>query len=144
MIDITYTYEIIAVDEAARCMEVVYTSETHGVMHIGARLPFEGETLEQVIAMFAPVQEWRLREMAVAAPVVGASGELTDAEPAPLSPEDQVRLERDGLLLTSDWTQLPDATVDQSAWAAYRQALRDMPQQAGFPDNVTWPTAPAI
>lgn len=94
MTDITYTYEIIAVDEAARSMEVVYTSETHGVMHVGARLPFEGEPLEQVIVMFAPVQEWRLRDMAVVAPKVGAAGQMTDAEPAPPPLEDQIRAAR--------------------------------------------------
>lgn len=82
MTDITYTYEIISVDEASRCMEVVYTSEVYGSWHVGARLPFEGETLEQVIAMFAPVQEWRLRALPVIVPEVGTSGQLTDVEPA--------------------------------------------------------------
>jgi hypothetical protein len=89
MTDITYTYEIIAVDEAARCMEVVYTSPTHGVMHVGARLPFEGETVEQVVIMFAPVQEWRLRDLAVIVPEVGTSGELTDIDPAAGLPTDE-------------------------------------------------------
>jgi hypothetical protein len=54
----------------------------------------------------------------------------------------QIRGQRDMLLAQSDWTQTPDAPVDQAAWATYRQALRDIPQQPGFPDNVTWPTAP--
>jgi hypothetical protein len=92
MTDITYTYKIIMVDEAARCMEVVYTSPKHGVMHVGARLPFEGEPLEQVIAMFAPVQEWRLREIAVVAPDVGASGEVVDAESVPTKEQQQAEL----------------------------------------------------
>lgn len=51
-----------------------------------------------------------------------------------------VRQRRDELLAQSDWTQTPDAPVDQAAWAAYRQALRDIPTQAGFPQSVTWPT----
>lgn len=55
---------------------------------------------------------------------------------------ERVRDERDRLLAASDWTQVADAPVDQAAWAAYRQALRDIPQQAGFPDAVTWPTEP--
>jgi hypothetical protein len=79
MTEITYTYTIAAVDETARCMEVVYTSEKYGVMRVGARLPFEGELLEDVIAMFAPVQEWRMRELKVIVPAVGASGQITDA-----------------------------------------------------------------
>lgn len=54
-----------------------------------------------------------------------------------------IRYNRDRLLAASDWTQVADAPVDQAAWATYRQALRDVPQQAGFPDNITWPEVPA-
>jgi hypothetical protein len=50
-----------------------------------------------------------------------------------------VRAERDRLLRASDWTQVADAPVDQEAWALYRQALRDVPEQAGFPGAVEWP-----
>jgi len=39
----------------------------------------------------------------------------------------QVRLWRDGILARTDWTQVADAPVDASAWATYRQALRDLP-----------------
>lgn len=49
---------------------------------------------------------------------------------------------RDKLLSDTDWTQVPDAPVDQVAWAEYRQALRDVPQQEGFPDNIVWPYRP--
>jgi hypothetical protein len=56
--------------------------------------------------------------------------------------EDAIRAERDQLLAASDWTQVADAPVDQSAWAAYRQALREIPQQDGFPYDVIWPTVP--
>jgi len=52
------------------------------------------------------------------------------------------RSQRDALLSQSDWTQVPDAPVDQAAWADYRQALRDVPQQAGFPTEITWPVKP--
>jgi hypothetical protein len=55
-----------------------------------------------------------------------------------------IRGERNALLVSSDWTQasdVPQATKD--AWAVYRQALRDVPQQSGFPTNITWPTKPA-
>jgi hypothetical protein len=40
---------------------------------------------------------------------------------------EQVRLWRDDELASTDWTQVADAPVDASAWAAYRQALRDLP-----------------
>lgn len=54
----------------------------------------------------------------------------------------EMRQKRDGLLAASDWTQMPDAPVDQAAWAKYRQALRDVPQQPGFPGSVVWPAEP--
>lgn len=54
----------------------------------------------------------------------------------------QVRDERAALLKACDWTQLPDASVNAAAWAVYRQALRDVPQQPGFPWSVTWPSQP--
>ena len=56
--------------------------------------------------------------------------------------ENLVRQKRNRLLSDCDWTQLSDAPVDQSAWAAYRQALRDVTKQEGFPENVSWPVAP--
>jgi hypothetical protein len=62
--------------------------------------------------------------------------------PPPLPTAEEVRAERDRLLAASDWTQVADAPVDQAAWAIYRQALRDVPDQAGFPENVIWPETP--
>ena len=53
-----------------------------------------------------------------------------------------VRFTRNETLKNSDWTQLPDSPVDSVDWAAYRQDLRDIPQQVGFPWTVTWPTEP--
>jgi hypothetical protein len=56
-----------------------------------------------------------------------------------------VRADRDRMLRLSDWTQLADAPITTEqvvAWATYRQALRDVPEQPGFPETVTWPTAP--
>ena len=54
----------------------------------------------------------------------------------------EVRNKRDSLLQMSDWTQLPDSPVEKSAWATYRQALRDITAQSGFPWEITWPDAP--
>jgi hypothetical protein len=53
-----------------------------------------------------------------------------------------VRSDRDNRLSDTDWTQVADAPVDKAAWAVYRQALRDLPTQAGFPWVVVWPTKP--
>jgi len=52
-----------------------------------------------------------------------------------------VRASRDTLIAKSDWTQCADISAAvKSQWAPYRKALRDVPQQAGFPFNVIWPT----
>lgn len=53
-----------------------------------------------------------------------------------------VRNERTKKLTESDWTQLTDAPVNSTSWATYRQALRDVTAQSGFPWEVTWPTQP--
>jgi hypothetical protein len=52
-----------------------------------------------------------------------------------------VREERDAKLATSDWMANSDVTM-ASAWTTYRQRLRDVPAQSGFPNSVTWPTKP--
>jgi hypothetical protein len=59
------------------------------------------------------------------------------------SESQSVRFIRNEALKNSDWTQLPDSPADSVVWAAYRQDLRDIPQQVGFPWTVTWPTEPA-
>ena len=53
-----------------------------------------------------------------------------------------VRASRDVKLAESDWTQVADAPVDKAVWATYRQALRDITAQSGFPWTITWPDAP--
>ena len=52
------------------------------------------------------------------------------------------RKERDRLLLACDWAVLPDAQTERTAWENYRQALRDVPEQAGFPYTIEWPEKP--
>jgi len=57
---------------------------------------------------------------------------------------EEVRSIRNDLLVRSDYTQAEDfdAQVDKQAWATYRQSLRDISSQDGFPWTVTWPDAP--
>jgi hypothetical protein len=54
----------------------------------------------------------------------------------------EARAQRNQLLTASDWTQIADAPVDKAAWATYRQELRDISAQEGFPWAVVWPTQP--
>ena len=57
----------------------------------------------------------------------------------------EARARRDTLLSSCDWTILSDApltTAKKNAWKAYRQALRDIPSQPGFPNDIQWPSIP--
>jgi hypothetical protein len=76
-------------------------------------------------------QVWRVREM-TSEEVAQRSDNAASA----------VRQQRNNLLKDSDWTQITDAPADKTAWATYRQALRDVTAQAGFPMTITWPEAP--
>jgi len=55
---------------------------------------------------------------------------------------DNIRRTRNNSLTERDWTQIPDCTVDKTIWAEYRQQLRDISNQEGFPHNVEWPEEP--
>ena len=79
---------------------------------------------------------WLVEDM----PVV----EGEDAPPVDNRTEaDFVRFERDMRLGWSDWTMMPDTDdTHRGAWLAYRQALRDVTNQAGFPESVVWPAQP--
>ena len=81
-----------------------------------------------------------------AAAVAGEYGAVTEFVPYVPTQEEKaaaIRGERDALLAATDWTQLPDVPeATREAYAVYRQALRDIPQQSGFPDVVEWPIKP--
>lgn len=77
-------------------------------------------------------RQWQVQEMSE-----------EEKDEASLRQAAKIRDERRKLLRASDWTQLADAPVNASVWAAYRRALRDVPEQAGFPWEITWPIEPA-
>lgn len=65
-----------------------------------------------------------------------------------LIPQDasRVRLTRDIELKKCDWRVMPDSPLSDSKvaeWKTFRQALRNIPTQSGFPANVIWPTKPS-
>lgn len=92
--------------------------------------PAPGQIVEEITPVEiggAWTQQWNVR---------AATQQETDSQ------ADEVRSQRNRLLYECDWTQLSDAPVDSLAWANYRQALRDVTSQPGFPWDVTWPTQP--
>ena len=54
-----------------------------------------------------------------------------------------IRWRRNSLLISSDWTQIPDSAVDKQAWLEYRQQLRDLPSQSNNPRLIVFPELPA-
>lgn len=146
MSDINYNYEIKSVNEEARCMEVLYTSEGRDPVLVGVRIPFEGESLEWVIESFSPVAMWAAQETPIQSITAGLTGSRPTAAAwnAP-SKDEVVRRQRNALLDGTDWTTLSDAPLSEAVKAeylVYRQALRDLPLQAGFPDAFAWPAKP--
>ena len=55
----------------------------------------------------------------------------------------KVRAERDARLSSTDYRMVSEAPWDTQPWVTYRQALRDLPASAGFPQNVEWPVKPS-
>jgi hypothetical protein len=72
----TYTYEVTEVYPDSKTMLIVYTSEQYGTMTVGARMPWEGETLDDIAAMYSPIRYWIEQTLPVADVAVGASGTL--------------------------------------------------------------------
>jgi hypothetical protein len=103
---IAYTYEIIKIDETARCMEIVYSAEGYQTMHIGARLPFEGESLLSVISMFAPVGLWVESSKLCVAPAIGARGVVTPEDVLGIVTAEESEDEREARLTADMWAQV--------------------------------------
>ena len=114
----------------------------------------EGCYTPNIVAEFVQVPNevmngWILTDGTWAAPVIytPSAEELAARAEAQLAATKEalsasVRIERNAKLAASDWTQISDSTADKAAWATYRQALRDISAQEGFPATVAWPTQP--
>lgn len=77
--------------------------------------------------------------------VTPATGHIGFMFGSAISSDVDVLQQRDQLLSDSDWTQLADAPLTpakQAQWATYRQELRDIPSQPGYPGSVSWPVKP--
>lgn len=55
---------------------------------------------------------------------------------------EQIKLWRNAELARTDWTQVADSPADKTAWATYRQALRDLPAQGGLAEDAVFPDEP--
>ena len=151
----TINYKIIAFDEAAgqviiRVGDLPPTAVDLPIDNAG-NLP-TGEALTYYLSGFIPTWYFERQEK-LAKGIANGSAISALVEPEPVIPPTTeqiariVRDQRDTLLVASDWTQTLDAPLTEiarTAWATYRQALRDLPEQAGFPTNIQWPISPGI
>jgi hypothetical protein len=70
------SYEITRVDPDTKAMDILYTSPDYGTMLVGARMPWENETVEMIAAMFSPLRNWVEQTLPVAAVSAGLTGEV--------------------------------------------------------------------
>jgi hypothetical protein len=109
---------------------------------LGGDIVFEGPqptaTRYQIVVRQGVIQlgdKWYTNYVAVDLPPEACTA-LDDQQAA------AVRADRNSRLAACDWTQVADAPVDKAVWATYRQELRDITSQPGFPWEITWPVAP--
>lgn len=143
---IAYTYNIVSVDEAARCMEVVYSANGYPTMHVGARLPYQHENLEDIIQMYAPVRHWSDQNAQFKVPTVGTVGQVTPPEP-PQATLESTKLEK--LAAIAVWRYLREIRgvsfngslikTDREAQAAISNAYVSL--KDGLVTSVEWKTA---
>lgn len=143
-----YTFKVVSVFPDSKGMLLEFSAEGHRTMVVGTPLPYVGETVADVAARYAPFGTWEHEAKETFTPAVGETGVSTKdvRQPEQFTPEQEALMQRNVRLFESDWTQLPDVhlTAEQKAvWATYRQALRDVTDQDGFPSNVLWPQMPA-
>lgn len=134
---IEYTYEVVMVDAPARCMEVRYTSAGRAPVNVSARIPYVGETLESVIAMYSPVRFWEEQEANITPPTVGVTGTWTPPPPPAVTTADYTRAvqaaldakatERnyDGILSACTYvaSNVPKFQAEGAACVAWRDAV---------------------
>lgn len=139
MTTISYTYEITRVDPDAKAMDILYTSPEYGTMLVGARMPWEGETVDMIAQMYSPVRNWIEKTLAVAPVVVGEAGDLavTFAMPdAPPTRDEQENARRAAYVLEADpiffMSQRGEATIEE--WNA---KVAEIKARYPYPETTT-------
>jgi len=156
-----FTYKIENYIQSEKRLFVVYTPTDTSLPPWGNWVSVnddmtEDQIKENVILSF-PKYRWETVEISAAKNLVNYSSTATfqpvpetstPVDPQPVSNEfieQMKRMERNLLLSVSDWAVLPDVGLSdakKAEYLVYRQALRDVPEQSGFPTNISWPTKP--
>lgn len=102
----------------------------------------EGPALESLLSTYV-----RNARTALPSPVVtnASSIQRMVVKPDNFEAKRIVRFLRNRLLNATEWTQTQDNPLSPTirlSWQSYRQSLRELPRQPGFPFNVVWPVPP--
>jgi len=151
-----YSYEILKAEPKHKFLSVRYFAEGKDDFFKNFNPEnWEAEAITGLIEDHAQfvVAHWDYQETATeTSPLsvgdIGTSSATAWTPPPPPgfddpTQEEMVRQERNYLLRETDWMMFSDTDSPSQAWLDYRQALRDIPEQSGFPTSVTWPTKPA-
>jgi len=153
-----FTYNIKNYIESENRLFVVYTPSDTSSPPWGNWVSINPEMTEQdikdaVIAGF-PFYRYQIQEIVAAKNLVGSTETATFTPPETnqvptennsYTEEHRVRIRRNGLLRKTDWMFLQDSIVDEDKkeqYRIYRQLLRDLSEQSGFPSSIVWPTEP--
>lgn len=115
----------------------IYKTEKHTSEYSLRQAIFKHERLA-----FGKLTPELMKEFNITEEQYNPEDELTDEQLA-----SRVRMRRDSMISRTDFYVQPDYPSDPEgleAVKAYRQALRDIPEQSGFPRNVQWPEMPAV
>lgn len=80
-----YRYQIVAIDEPSRTMEVIYSKDGKPDVRVSTRIPFANESLEAVLDMYSPVPRWEQEDLPIAIPNLGVIGERKPPAPPVLT-----------------------------------------------------------
>lgn len=118
MTTISYTYTILAVRD--RTMDVEYSNPDFGKMLVGVRRPKVGETVDQVVAEYSPAAWWAEQAATFEEITAGATGTgetVFPEPPAPLTPEQELALWREGAVASAFQFR-----YTLQAWGLFEQA----------------------
>lgn len=146
-----YSYEILVAEPKHKALSVRYFKDSSDYFkNFIVEDWSDSSTVTSVIHNFAPfvLEYWSYQDsVGSVSPIqVGYIGSdsaqpYSAPEEVNVSLADQQRMKRNNLLLETDFHALTDHTMD-SNMTTYRQALRDVPTQAGFPETIEWPIKP--
>lgn len=87
---ISYTYTIVEVDESAKRMDILYSSEGYQDILVSARLPWSDESVEAIVLMYAPIPNWLETQKQLLAVEVNTSGTISVPTSSPVPTEEEL------------------------------------------------------